>query len=282
MELKFELPPSGFKRLFFDIETSFEIGKFWRPSFKAVIRHSDVLIESAIICISYKWEGQKTVHSLRWDKGCDKELLEKFMQVALQADEIIGHNGDNFDVKIVRTRCLFNGVECPPKFNTLDTLKKARQQFKFDSNTLEYISKRLTGEGKTPMEYEDWNLICLPLIPLRLGYPVKSLPKTYYKALSKMVKYCEVDVLKLEEVFHYIQPYIEHNHHAGEKAGFGRYSCPKCGNDQPKYHMARVTKAGTKRHTINCPKGCGFYTVSNAVWMQKLKADLEEKLNSFK
>ena len=281
MDLKFELPPSGFKRLFFDIETSFEIGKFWRPSFKAVIRHSDVLIESAIICISYKWEGQKKVHSLQWNEGCDKELLEQFMQVALQADEIIGHNGDNFDVKIVRTRCLFNGVECPPKFDTLDTLKKARKFFKFDSNTLEYISKRLTGEGKTPMEYEDWNLICLPLIPKHLGFDVE-LPKTYYKALKKMVKYCEVDVLKLEEVFHHIQPYIEHNHHAGVKGGYGRYSCPKCGNDSPLHNAMRMTKAGTKRHKLKCPKGCGYYTVSNAVWMQKLQADLEEKIASSK
>ena len=277
MELKFEMPPSGFKRLFFDIETSFEIGKFWRPSFKAVIRHSDVLIDSAIICISYKWEGQKTVHSLRWDKGCDKILLEKFMEVALKADEIIGHNGDNFDIKIVRTRCLFNGVPCPPKFQTLDTLKKARQFFRFDSNTLEYISKKLTGDGKTPMVYEDWNLICLPLIPKHLGYKVK-LPKTYYSALKKMVKYCEVDVIKLEEVFHHIQPYIEHNHHAGVKGGFGRYSCPKCGDDKPVIHAHRNTKSGTKRHTMRCIKNCGFFTISNAVLMQKLKAELEEKI----
>lgn len=277
MELKFQLPPSGFKRLFFDIETSFEIGKFWRPSFKAVIRHSDVLIESAIICISYKWQGQKKVHSLQWNEGCDKQLLQDFMQVALKADEIIGHNGDNFDIKILRTRCLFNSVECPPKFGTLDTLKKARQFFKFDSNTLEYISKRLTGEGKTPMEYDDWNLICLPLIPKQLGYEIE-LPKTYYDALTKMVKYCEVDVLKLEDVFHHIQPYIEHNHHAGEKAGFGRYSCPKCGDDNPHHHMIRVSKAGTKKHQLRCDKGCGFYCVTNSVWMQKLTADMEEKI----
>ena len=77
--LKFELPPTGFKRLFYDIETSYEVGKFWRPSFKAVIRHTDVFIESAIICISYKWEGQKTTHTLSWDEGNDKELLQKFV-----------------------------------------------------------------------------------------------------------------------------------------------------------------------------------------------------------
>jgi hypothetical protein len=39
----------------------------------------------------------------------------------------------------------------------------------------------------------------------------------------------------------------------------------------------RVTKAGTIRHDLKCPKGCGYYVVTNAVWMQKVKADIEEK-----
>ena len=76
--LNFEMPPEGFKRLFYDIETSYEIGKFWRPSFKAVIRHTDVFIESAIICISYKWEGQKEIQSLRWKEGEEREVWEEW------------------------------------------------------------------------------------------------------------------------------------------------------------------------------------------------------------
>ena len=96
--------------------------------------------------------------------------------------------------------------------------------------------------------------------------------------MKKMIKYCELDVIKLEEVFHELQPYIEHNHHTGVKAGFGRYSCPKCGDDKPSINMTRFTKAGTKRHQMKCVKGCGFFTISNAVLMQKLKAELEEKI----
>ena len=275
--LNFEMPPEGFKRLFYDIETSYEIGKFWRPSFKAVIRHTDVFIESAIICISYKWEGQKGIHSLRWEEGDDKDVVKRFIEVALKADEIIGHNGDNFDEKIIRTRALFHRIPCPSKFPSLDTLKKARRHFRMDSNTLEHIANRLTGEGKAKMEYSDWDLICKPLIPKFFGYKVE-LPESYKVAMNKMVEYCELDVVKLEEVFHELQPYIDHNHHAGESGGFGRYSCPKCGNDKPLHNKIRHTKAGMIRHGVRCPKNCGYYTLSNAVWMQKLKADFEEKL----
>jgi len=278
MELSFAMPPSGFKRLFYDIETSYEVGKFWRPSFKAVIRHTDVFIESAIICISYKWEGQKTVHTVSWNDGCDKELVQKFIDVALKADEIIGHNGDNFDEKIIRTRALFHRLPCPPKFPSLDTLKKARKHFRMDSNTLEHIATRLTGEGKGKMEYADWDLICKPLIPKFFGFDVE-LPKSYSNAMKKMIKYCELDVIKLEEVFHELQPYIDHNHHAGVAGGFGRYSCPACGNDNPHYSKQGHTKAGMIKHYVRCSdsKCRKNYTLTNSVWLQKLKADFEEK-----
>ena len=274
--MEFKLPPSGFKRLFYDIETSFEIGKFWRPSWKAVIRHSDVLIESAIICISYKWEGQKKVHSVQWDEGCDKSLVSAFMDIALMADETCAHNGDNFDEKIIRTRCLFHGIPCPPRFKSIDTLKKARSHFKFDSNTLEHLAKRLTGEGKTPMEYEDWNLICLPLIPKHLGLDY-TLPSTYHKALKKMVKYCEVDVLKLEEVFHHLQPYIVSNSNVAVTIGGEKYHCPKCARANKVWLKHRTTSTGIAKSQFLCNNCSSYFTTSNKVYMTKLADEIDER-----
>jgi len=263
MELNFELPPKGFKRLFYDIETSPNIGLFWQPGYKLSISHDNIIQERAIICICWKWEGQKTVHSVTWDKGCDKAALSEFMEVAITASELIGHNGDNFDEKWIRTRCLKHGIECPPKLNSLDTLKKARQHFRFNSNRLDYIGKFLGLGGKIETTYGLWKDILL---------------KNCKTAMADMVKYCKKDVVLLEDVFHRLQPYITHNHHAGETGGFGRYSCPKCGNDQPYHNKLRYTKAGTIRHDLKCPKGCGYYVVTNAVWMQKVKADIEEKV----
>ena len=62
--LNFELPPEGFKRLFYDIETSPNIGFFWGAGYKVNISHDNIIKERAIICICYKWEGQDTVHSI--------------------------------------------------------------------------------------------------------------------------------------------------------------------------------------------------------------------------
>jgi len=90
--------------------------------------------------------------------------------------------------------------------------------------------------------------------------------------------YCKKDVQLLEDAFHRVQPYIEATTDTGAQFGFGRWSCPKCGDDRPHINQTRTSKAGVKTHQMKCVKGCGYYTISNAVMMQKLTAELEEKI----
>ena len=68
------------KRLFWDIETSPNVGLFWKSGYRITIPPENVLVERAIICIAYKWEGQKTIHYLKWDdKQSDKKLCKEFI-----------------------------------------------------------------------------------------------------------------------------------------------------------------------------------------------------------
>lgn len=260
MELKFQMPPEGFKRLFYDIETSPNIGFFWSSSYKANIPHDNIIKERAVICICYKWEGQKEVHSLQWNEGCDKALLKRFMEVALIADELVAHNGDNFDEKWIRTRCLIHGVAMPPRLNAYDTLKKARSHFRFNSNRLDYLGKLLFKEGKSPVGFQDWVDITLD---------------NCEKAMNKMVEYCKKDVVLLEDVFHALQPYVKHNIHAGAATGYGRFSCPNCGSDNVSHQRKRYTASGILKHQLLCKEdSCGrFFTISNKVWEEKMKDD---------
>ena len=116
------------KRLFYDIETSFNVGIFWRTGYNLTINPGDIIHERAIICICYKWEGEDEIHSLTWSKNqCDKAMLKQFIKVMAQADEIVAHNGDRFDLKWVRTRALFHGIDVMPTVKTIDTLKWAKK-----------------------------------------------------------------------------------------------------------------------------------------------------------
>jgi hypothetical protein len=78
--LKMAIQTKG--RLFFDIETSPNIGFFWQSGYKLQVPYTNIIKERAIICICYKWENDKKVYSLNWDKDqCDKQMLIDFIKI---------------------------------------------------------------------------------------------------------------------------------------------------------------------------------------------------------
>ena len=83
------------KRLFYDIETSFCQGHFWRSGWNQTIHPHQIIQHAKIISIHWKWEGENEVHNVDWGlkKQCDKAPLKKFLKEIRKADEIITHNG---------------------------------------------------------------------------------------------------------------------------------------------------------------------------------------------
>jgi uncharacterized protein YprB with RNaseH-like and TPR domain len=244
------------KRLFFDIETSPNIGLFWSAGYKKNISHDDIIKERAIICIAYKWADEDKTHCLTWDKNQDdKTLLEKFIKIANEADELIGHNGDRFDLPWIRTRCLFHRIPVFPNYITLDTLKSARSKFYFNSNKLDYIAKFLGLGQKISTSYSLWKNIVL---------------NKDDKALKEMVEYCKMDVILLEKVYNELSTYIPHKTHHGMMLGNEKSSCPGCGSNDMAYSKKRLTASGTSRIQLQC-KDCGkYHTISEKTYQQYL------------
>lgn len=181
------------KILFFDIETSPNLVLSWRIGREVSLSHDDILKERAIICLAYKWGHEDIIHSLEWSKGNDKDMLEKFSKVIHEADIVIGQNSDRFDIKWLRTRCLYFGIPFPEKLNSLDTLKFAKAGFYFNSNKLDYLGHFLGVGKKIKTEYDLWKSIIL---------------ENDKEAMNKMVKYCKEDVALLERVYHKLQAYV--------------------------------------------------------------------------
>lgn len=226
------------KRLYFDIETSANIGFFWQSGFKLSIGPQNIIKERAIICICYKWEDDKETHALTWDsKQSDKKMLQAFIKIMNEADEIVGHNGDKFDIAWVRTRCLFHDIDMFPNYVTIDTLKVARSKFKFNSNKLNYIAGFLGIGYKIKTDFDLWKDIAL---------------KNDAKALDKMVKYCKMDVILLEKVHKKLSVHIPHKTHYGVVFGGDRGSCPGCGSDDLYIHRHRISASGLKKIQYQC------------------------------
>lgn len=248
MKLNMEKP---IKRLFFDIETSPMIVYSWRTGYKINLHTDNVIQDWKIICISYKWQHEDKVKNLTWDKNkCDKQMLVDFIKIMNEADECIAHNGDRFDIKKIRTRCIYHRIPMFPKYRTLDTLKKAKSGFNFNSNRLDYIAKFLGVGAKLDHEGFDMWVKCL---------------QGDKKALKDMVKYCDMDIIILEDVYLTLQSYIKPNTHAGVINGNMKYSCPTCGNDEDITLLKNdVTEKGTISRVMEC-NSCGHnYNISNA------------------
>jgi DNA polymerase elongation subunit (family B)/DNA-directed RNA polymerase subunit RPC12/RpoP len=230
------------KRLYFDLECSANVGLFWTSGYKLNIGTENIIKERAVICICYKWEDDKDVYYLQWDsKQCDKKILQDFIKVANEADELIGHNGDKFDLAWIRTRCLFHRIDMFPTYNTIDTLKIARSKFRFNSNRLDYIGKFLGLGQKNHTNFDLWKDIML---------------KNCKKSMNIMIDYCIQDVVLLEQVHKELNNHIPAKTHYGVIFGGDRGSCPECGSDELVKNNRRVMASGLVKIQYKC-QTCG-------------------------
>ena len=206
------------KRLYFDIETSCNIVLTWNVGRKINIDYSNILKERAIICICYKWEDDRKVYGLTWDENqCDKSMLEEFIKIANQADELVGHNGDKFDIPKLNTRFLLAGMEPPLPYQSVDTLKHIKRNFAFTSNKLEFVNRMLGLPRKSKHEgFELWS-------------------KCYIgdsQALKNMLDYNINDVRILEETYLRLRPWIKpHPNTSLFILDESTHRCPTCGSN---------------------------------------------------
>jgi hypothetical protein len=140
------------KILLFDIETAPNLSYVWGQYEQNVLGHQQ---ESYLLSFAYKWLGDKTtsVRSLpdykkyKAGSGDDKELVKDLWNLLDQADIVIGHNVDAFDILKANTRFIYHDLEPPQFYRTVDTLKIARKMFKFNSNKLDDLGNFL-GVGR--------------------------------------------------------------------------------------------------------------------------------------
>lgn len=241
-----------FKRLIWDIEVSQNIVMCWKTGYKINIPPENILLESGIICIAYKWEGEREVYSLKWDKNqSDKTLCKKFLKVLEKADEHVGHNIIKYDLKYFFGRCLQHKLPpiSPPK--SVDTLVIARRHFRLNSNKLDYVAQILGLGNKTRADYAWWKQILIDKCSV---------------AMEKMIKYNKRDVRLSEKVYHALMLYDKVKTHVGVTAGRDKWSCCGCGSEEVFKNATKVTPAGTKQHSMGCHKCGRYYDISPKVY----------------
>ena len=240
----------GIRRLFWDVEVSHNVVLAFRAGYEQTIRPESILLERKIICIAYKFQGERTTHVLHWDRNQDdRAMLVAFAKVAASADELVAHHGNRYDMPFFRTRCLVNGLDPLPDAKLVDTCKIAKGTFLFNSNKLDYISKLLGRNGKRKMELDDWRAILIDKDA---------------KALAKMCSYCKTDVDELEGVYEKMARWVKPKSHVGVMNGKESHTCPHCGGDHSEYFRKRVSASGVVQHQRRCLTCKSYFVISDS------------------
>lgn len=244
------------KRLFWDIETAPCVVYSWGVGYNLTLSHENIVKERKIICIAYKWQHESRVTVLTWDSNQDdRAMLAKFIEVANEADELVAHHGNHFDMPWLRTRCLLHGLDPIPIYKTVDTKALAGKYFYFCSNKLDYLSKAMGFGGKIKTDFQLW-------VRVMQGDT---------KALAYMARYCGVDVVKLQKVFTRMAAFVKPKSHVGVLNGDDKFTCPHCGCVHVGHDKVRTTAAGTVQHQMRCRACHAYYTINEATYKRYLE-----------
>lgn len=237
------LSPEGAKILLFDIETTPMEVFVWGLFGNKYIDHKNVIKDWNVLSWSAKWLFDSNVISdIQTPKEAinrdDKRVLEGIWDLINQADIVIAHNGDRFDIKKLNTRFYLNEYKPPSPFRSIDTLKVIKKSFAFSSNRLDYIAKLIQNKGKIETNFKLWT-DCL---------------EGQSDALNKMLAYNEEDVRLLEEVYLEIRPWIKPHPNIGVHCDGS--VCPNCGSEDIEDNGKYYTTNTNKYQSFRC-NNCG-------------------------
>lgn len=235
--------------LLYDIETSLQLVSVFQLKYNDFIDPDSIIQERHVVSVCYKWLGEDKVHAIsllddprRFNKDPhdDAYVVKAFHDVLMSADCLVAHNGDQFDLKYLKTRMLKHGLPTLPPITSIDTYKVAKQNLLFNSNRLDYLGKFLGFGGKKST-------------PKGLWMKVLNGEKA---AIRTMVEYNKHDVVLLEKVFLKLRSFCSGHLN---RALFGKFEgCPRCGS---RHVQSRGTHKAISRvyRRFQCQKCAGWF-----------------------
>jgi hypothetical protein len=154
-----------------------------------------------------------------------------------QADIVIAHNGEKFDIPRLNTRFIINGLMPPLPYQQIDTLKHIRRNFAFLHNKLDYVNQLLNLPRKIANEGMPLWIACM---------------KGDEQSLQTMFDYNVGDVRILEDTYLRLRPWIKPHPNMGLFIlDTDQHRCPTCGSadlkDEGKDYFTNANRYGQFR-----------------------------------
>jgi DNA polymerase elongation subunit (family B) len=237
------------KIILLDIETSPITAYTWRAFDDNALK---ILEFSKVMSVAWKELGKEDISckTLLDYKGYkkgeldDEKLVREAWKVLDEADIVIAHHGDRFDLPKLNARFVYYGLSAPSSYKSIDTKKAASKYFRFDSNSLNNLGAYLNLGAKIENGgFSLWD---------RCIQGDKA-------AWTAMKEYNVQDVLLLEKVYLALRPFMESHPNLNAIVGDPKSeSCPSCLSTDVIKRGFSITRTGRKQR-FQC-NACGSWS----------------------
>ncbi len=211
------------KILILDVETAPNLVYTW-GLYDQNIGINQIKEGEFMLCWSAKWLDSKKVYFdslieypsyFKKHPKSDEKIAKSIWKLVDEADIVVTHNGNNFDLKWLNTIFLKNGLKPASTFKSVDTLREVRGNFRFPSYRLDRVCQELGLGAKQSHEgFEMW----------------RKCMGGDRKAWKKMVDYNKQDVVILEKLYLKLRPFMKsHPNLSLYHSDIKDLKCPLCG-----------------------------------------------------
>lgn len=236
------------KILYLDIETAPKLAYVWR-FFKEMIGAKQVKEHGHIMSFSAIWNDDDDANILYYENRTqdDTDITTRLIRLFDEADFVIGQNVQNFDCATINGRALVLGIKPPSPYKVIDTYQAAKKYFKFESNSLEYLTTILNVKHKKLSHAK------FPGFELWLGC-INQNPEAW----AEMKEYNIVDTLAVRDVYKEMRPWITNHANMAVYDESSEHACPKCGSKHLHRRGYSYTNVG-KYQRFHC-QDCGGWS----------------------
>jgi DNA polymerase III epsilon subunit-like protein len=169
----------------------------------------------------------------------DSSIIPQLWHLLDEADLVVGHNAQKFDVRKANLRFALNGFNPPLPYRVIDTMRCAMRVFNSSSYKLDYLNRIFGNNLKISTQYSLW----------------KRAVTGDASALTEMEEYNRGDVVITEELYLSLRPWIKGHPNVGLYLDTEEVVCTNCGNENLTWGGYYYTPAG-KYKSFRCTE-CG-------------------------
>jgi len=186
-----------------------------------------------LLCFAWKWRGDDLLRfgrAERYRTAEESDSLKRLWYALDDADIVVTYNGKKYDIPKLNSAFLEAGLGPPSPYHQVDLYTVIRKNFGEVKNSLEYVSQKYLGVGKTPHEGFDLWVKCMA---------------GDEDAWARMREYNMNDVVITEQLYDKLLPWIPNHPNVllfeDDRVGI---ACPRCASTS--YHKEGFKVASTR------------------------------------